>query len=70
MTDAPTRTPRTRLLVPLTLLLALALTLAFAAPAAAEIKIGEATSAEEPAFPAEADLLKATAEYDVGRASK
>jgi hypothetical protein len=59
------RAPRARLLAPLTLLVALALTLAFAGTAAAETKIGEATSPEQAGLAGEGDLLKGSVEYDV-----
>jgi hypothetical protein len=48
---------------------AMAATLVFAAGAAAETKIGEGTSPEQPALPGEADLLKASAEYDLATGS-
>jgi hypothetical protein len=55
--------PRRRLL-PLTVLIAAVALLAFAGTAAAETKIGEGTAPVNPAIPAEADLVKATASYD------
>jgi hypothetical protein len=48
----------------LILLAALAATLLFAATAAAETKIGEGTSPEQPTLAGEADLLKGSVEYD------
>jgi hypothetical protein len=48
----------------LILIAALAATLLFAATAAAETKIGEGTSPEEPGLAGEADLLKVSGEYD------
>jgi hypothetical protein len=58
--------PRSRrTLASLVLLAALVAALAFAAVAAAETKIGEGTSPEEPKRYGEADLLKASAEFDV-----
>jgi hypothetical protein len=58
--------PRSRrTLAPFLLVLALFAALAFAATAAAETKIGEGTSPEEPSVYGEADLLKASAEFDV-----
>lgn len=58
--------PRRRLL-PLTVFIAAAVALlALAGVAAAETKIGEGTSPEQPTLPGEADLLKATASYEVG----
>jgi hypothetical protein len=57
--------PRRRLL-PLTVLIAAAVALlAFAGTAAAETKIGEGTSPEQTTLAGEADLLKATASFDV-----
>jgi hypothetical protein len=57
--------PRRRLL-PLTVLIAAAVALlAFAGTAAAETKVGEGTSPEQPTLAGEADLLKATASFDV-----
>jgi hypothetical protein len=58
--------PRRRLL-PLTLFLAAAVALlAFAGTAAAETKVGEGTSPEQPTLAGEADLLKASANFEVG----
>jgi hypothetical protein len=58
-----------RTLAPFLLLVALAATLVFATAAAAETKIGEGTSPEEPKRYGEADLLKASAEFDVDAGS-
>jgi hypothetical protein len=61
------RAPLRRRLLPLTLFIAAAVALlAFAGSAFAETKIGEGTSPEQPTLPGEADLLKATASYEVG----
>jgi hypothetical protein len=66
MLIARDRAPRNRRrLLPLTVLIAAAVALlAFAGTAAAETKIGEGTAPVNPAIPAEADLVKATASYD------
>lgn len=53
-----------RLLAPLVLVLALLGALAFAATAAAETKVGEATSPVDTSIPGEVDLLNGTAKYD------
>jgi NPCBM-associated, NEW3 domain of alpha-galactosidase len=60
------RAPRNRRrLLPLTVLIAAAVALlAFAGTAAAETKVGEGSAAVNPAIPAEADIVKATASYD------
>jgi hypothetical protein len=55
-----------RRLLPLTVFIAAAVALlAFAGSAFAETKIGEGTSPEQPTLAGEADLLKATASFDV-----
>jgi hypothetical protein len=66
MPTARDRAPRNRRrLLPLTVLIAAAVALlAFAGTAAAETKIGEGTAPVNPAIPAEADIVKATASYD------
>jgi hypothetical protein len=66
MPTAPDRAPRSRgRLFPLTVSIATAIALlAFAGTAAAEIKTGEGTAAVNPAIPAEADIVAATASYD------
>jgi hypothetical protein len=60
------RAPRSRRrLFPLTVSIAIvAALLAFAGTAAAETKTGEGTAAVNPAIPAEADIVAATASYD------
>lgn len=67
MPTARDRAPRSRRrLFPLTVSIAIvAALLAFAGTAFAETKIGEGTSPEQPTLPGEADLLKATASFDV-----
>jgi hypothetical protein len=54
----------TRLRAPAVLIAALAALAVFAATAAADTRTGEATSPVDPAIPAEADVVKATASYD------
>jgi hypothetical protein len=69
MPPASDRAPRRnrRRLLPLTVSIAVvAALLAFAGTAFAETKIGEGTSPEDLSLPGEADLLKATASYEVG----
>jgi hypothetical protein len=65
MPTARDRAPHSRRrLLPLTVLIATAVALAFAGTAAAETKTGEGTAAVNPAIPAEADIVAATASYD------
>jgi hypothetical protein len=64
MPKAHDRAPRARLRVPSILLLALVAALAFAATAAAETKVGEATSPVNPSIEPEADIVGAKALYD------
>jgi hypothetical protein len=68
MPDSRDRAPLSRRrLLPLTVFIAAAVALlAFAGSAFAETKIGEGTSPEKPTLAGEADLLKATASYEVG----
>jgi hypothetical protein len=68
MPTAPDRAPLPRRrLLPLTVFIAAAVALlAFAGTAAAETKIGEGTSPEQLGLRGEADLLKATASFEVG----